>query len=43
MALELGTNQLTNRVPRTPWLPRDLSLGLKHGADKLWDVVLPKL
>jgi hypothetical protein len=41
--LELGTNQLQNRVPRTAWLPRDLSLGAKRAADAVWDVILPKL
>ncbi len=46
MALEMGTSQLRNRVPRaapTPWLPRDLSLGIGRGADKVWELVLPKL
>lgn len=43
MALEVGTNQLQNRIPRTPWLPRDLSLGAKDAADAVWDLVLPKL
>ena len=43
IALEPGTNQLRNRIPRTAWLPRDLSRAFKAGADKVWDVVLPKL
>jgi hypothetical protein len=41
--LELGTNELSDRIPRTPWLPRDLSLGAKRAADAVWDLVLPKL
>ena len=46
MALELGTNQLRSREhehEREPWLPRDLSRKLKRGADKVWDLVIPKL
>jgi hypothetical protein len=41
--LELGTNELGDHIPRTPWLPRDLSLGAKRAADAVWDFVLPKL
>jgi hypothetical protein len=43
MVLELGTNQLPLRDKIEPWLPRDLSRQLKRGADKVWDVLLPKL
>jgi hypothetical protein len=43
MALEMGTMQLRNRVKIDPWLPRDLSRSVKRGADKVWDVLLPKL
>ena len=43
MALELGTNGLRARERVEPWLPRDLSRQLKRGADKVWDLVLPKL
>jgi hypothetical protein len=43
MSLETGTNQLRSREQVTAWLPRDLSRGLKRGADKVWDLVLPKL
>ena len=43
MVLELGTNQLKPRARRGPWLPRDLGRAFKAGADRFWDVVLPKL
>ena len=43
IALELGTHRLRNRIARTRWLPRDLSVGAKHAADAVWDLVLPKL
>ena len=43
MVLELGTNQLPMRERVEPWLPRDLSRQIKRGADKVWDLVLPKL
>ena len=43
MALEMGTMQLRNREKIEPWLPRDLSRSVKRGADKVWDVLLPKL
>ena len=43
MVLELGTNGLRAREKVEPWLPRDLSRQLKRGADRVWDVVLPKL
>jgi hypothetical protein len=43
MVLELGTNQLPWRDKVEPWLPRDLSRQIKRGADRVWDLVLPKL
>lgn len=43
MVLELGTNQLPLRDKVEAWLPRDLSRQVKRGADKVWDLVLPKL
>ena len=43
MAIELGTNQLRSRERVEAWLPRDLSRSIKRGADKVWEVVLPKL
>ena len=43
MALEMGTNRQRSRVPRHAWLPRDWSRAFKAGADKVWDLVLPKL
>lgn len=44
MDLEIGTNQLRMHGETIePWLPRDLSRSLKVGADRLWDVILPKL
>ncbi|MDQ3335323.1 MAG: hypothetical protein M4D80_09175 [Myxococcota bacterium] len=43
MALEMGTNSLPWRDRVEPWLPRDLSRQLKRAADKVWDVMLPKL
>jgi hypothetical protein len=43
MVLIPGTNQLRARVKAEPWLPRDLSRSLKRGADRVWDVLLPKL
>jgi hypothetical protein len=43
MAFEMGTMQLRSKEKIEPWLPRDLSRSLKRGADKVWDVLLPKL
>lgn len=43
MALELGTNQQRAGTKVEPWLPRDLSRAFKRGADRVWDLVLPKL
>ena len=43
MVLEMGTNALPWRDKVDPWLPRDLSRQIKRAADKVWDVVLPKL
>ena len=44
MDIEIGTNQLRMHGEKIePWLPRDVSRSLKLGADKLWDVLLPKL
>ena len=43
MALEMGTMQLRSREKIEAWLPRDLSRSVKRGADKVWDVLLPKL
>ena len=43
MDIEIGTNQLRSRERVERWLPRDLSHQFKRGADKVWDLVLPKL
>jgi hypothetical protein len=44
MDIEIGTNQLRMHADTIePWWPRDLSRSLKRGADKVWDVILPKL
>ena len=41
--IEIGTNRLRSRDGVEAWLPRDLSRSFKRGADKVWDLVLPKL
>lgn len=43
MDIEIGTNRMRSRERVEPWLPRELSRGFKRGADKVWDLVLPKL
>jgi hypothetical protein len=43
MAIAPGTNQLQWRERVEPWLPRDVSRQVKRAADKVWDVLLPKI